>query len=317
DLKGALSNGGTTSRLVKTGAGTLILSDNNMGGLRIGSNSATPVDGGTVVLGTSVVGSQAQGIQLNNGTLRAASSLVVTNGISFGGQTNGAALLAGSNMQFQGQASFFKNTGTTGPAVLNVDNTTTFSGGFAATSGAGSGVGITIGGSGTVIMISNALVNSSALLDTITLTDTVKLTLNDTIGGGLNVGASNILAGNGTIGGSLSLASGAKFVFSLTEKLTVNGPSVTFGGFGVTDLIGLNSSTPNGVYVIFDGLATINTNNLLNFGEANAHDLGGGKSAYFTEGSLELNVVPEPSTYALLALSALGLAGYVIRRRRR
>ncbi|MFM8788882.1 MAG: PEP-CTERM sorting domain-containing protein, partial [Chthoniobacterales bacterium] len=154
-------------------------------------------------------------------------------------------------------------------------------------------------------------------LDTITLTDTVKLTLNDTIGGGLNVGASNILAGNGTIGGSLSLASGAKFVFSLTEKLTVNGPSVTFGGFGVTDLIGLNSSTPNGVYVIFDGLATINTNNLLNFGEANAHDLGGGKSAYFTEGSLELNVVPEPSTYALLALSALGLAGYVIRRRRR
>ncbi|MFM8655595.1 MAG: PEP-CTERM sorting domain-containing protein, partial [Chthoniobacterales bacterium] len=284
-------------------------------GVRVGAAGATPTDGGTVVLENSVIGTQAQAIQHNYGTLRAASNLVFTNGLSIGGRTNGAALLAGSNMEFQGASAFFRGTGTTGELVLNVDNNTTFSGGFSATSGGGSATGVTIGGTGEVIISGT----SSALVDTITLTDTVQLTLNNAIGGNLNVGASNVLAGNGTIGGSLSLASGAKFVFSLTDTLTVNGPSVTFGGFGVTDLIGLNSSTPNGVYVyvIFDGLATINTNNLLNFGEANAHDLGGGKSAYFTEGSLELNVVPEPSTYALLALSALGLAGHAIRRRRR
>ncbi|MFM8458547.1 MAG: PEP-CTERM sorting domain-containing protein, partial [Chthoniobacterales bacterium] len=316
-LNGALSYSTNTSsgRIAKTGSGTLILSGaNNMGGVRVGAAAATPTDGGTVVLQSSIVGTNAQAIQFNYGTLQAASSLVFTNGLSIGGRTNGAAVLGGSNMEFQGQSAFFRGTGTSGELVLNVNNDTTFSGGFAATGGGGgTATGITIGGTGEII-ISGA---SSALVDTITLTDTVKLTLNNAIGGNLNVGASNVLAGNGTIGGSLSLASGAKFVFSLTDTLTVNGPSVTFGGFGVTDLIGLNSSTPNGVYVIFDGLATINTNNLLNFGAGNAHDLGGGKSAYFTEGSLELNVVPEPSTYALLALSALGLAGHVIRRRRR
>jgi len=33
--------------------------------------------------------------------------------------------------------------------------------------------------------------------------------------------------------------------------------------------------------------------------------------------SIDVQVVPEPSTYAMLALSAAGLGGYVIRRRRR
>jgi autotransporter-associated beta strand protein len=312
DLNGALSNGGTTSRLVKTGAGTLMLSDNNTGGLRVGSNSATPVDGGTVVLGSSVVGSQAQAIQLNYGTLQAASSLVITNGLSIGGQTNSAAILAGSSMEFQGQAAFFRNTGTTGPVVLNVSNTTTFSGGFGASSGSGSGTGVTIGGNGEMIISGS----SSALVDTITLTDTVKLTLNSTLGGSLIVGGSNVLAGNGTVTGNLSFLSGGKFELNLVSPLTISGgSSVSFADFGIDDIAGLSSSTAVGTYSLFSG--TVNTNNLANIGAGNAFDLGSGKSAYFSIGSLEVNVVPEPSTYALLVLSAAGLGAHVIRRRRR
>jgi autotransporter-associated beta strand protein len=324
DLNGALSNGGGTGRIAKTGSGTLVLSAaNNMGGLRVGTSGSTPVDGGTVILENSVVGTQAQAIQHNYGTLRAASNLVFTNGLSIGGRTNGAAILAGSNMEFQGQSSFFRGTGTTGELVLNVENTTTFSGGFGGTSGGGTATGVTIGGNGHVIISGN----SSLLPDTITLTDTVKLTLTNTIGGGVSIGngVAATLGGSGGLLGSLFLGSDAKFIFDLNNTglnaLTVGDSAtdtVSFGaGFGIDSLVGLDSSVANGTYTIIDGPATFDFANVSNLGSNNAVSLGDGKFAYFSEGSLQVNVVPEPSTYAMLALAGAGFAGYVIRRRRR
>ena len=318
DLNGALSNGGLTGRIAKTGAGTLILSAaNNMGGLRVGTAGSTPVDGGTVILENSVVGTQAQAIQHNFGVLSAASNLTITNGLSIGGRTAAVAVLSGGDMEFQGQSGFFRGTGTSGELRLDVNNTTTFSGGFAATSGSGSATGVTFGGSGEIVISGT----SSALIDNITLADSITLTLNSEIGGGVAVGSLATLGGTGSMGGSLSFASGAKLVFDLNavdaNALTVNGGSVSFAGFGIDDLVGLDSSVANGAYTILDGSAIIETANLGNLGLANAFDLGGGKSAYFSEGSLVVNVVPEPSTYAMLALAGAGFAGYVIRRRRR
>ncbi len=123
------------------------------------------------------------------------------------------------------------------------------------------------------------------------------------------------LGGNGSVAGSLSLEDGAKFVFSLTETFKVNGASVAFGGFAISDLVGFDNSVANGDYALILGSATFNYTNLDNYGEVNAIALGGGRIAYFDDGAsagLTLKVIPEPATWALI-----GLAGILAARRRR
>ena len=132
----------------------------------------------------------------------------------------------------------------------------------------------------------------------------------------VSVSSGAAFGGSGVLGGNLTLEAGAQFVFSLSDALTVNGSSVSFGRFGIDDLVGLDSTVPNGAYTLIDGTATIDVANLLHVGEASAFDLGGGKEAYFSIGSLVVNVVPEPSTYALLGLAAVALGGHVLRQRR-
>ncbi len=132
----------------------------------------------------------------------------------------------------------------------------------------------------------------------------------------VSVSSGAAFGGSGVLGGNLTLEAGAQFVFSLSDALTVNGSSVSFGRFGIDDLVGLDSTVPNGAYTLIDGTATIDVANLLHVGEASAFDLGGGKEAYFSIGSLVVNVVPEPSTCALLGLAAVALGGHVLRQRR-
>jgi autotransporter-associated beta strand protein len=165
-------------------------------------------------------------------------------------------------------------------------------------------------GSGMTILSGNNTYTGPTTVVNGTLLVDGELSLSD-----VSVSSGAAFGGSGILGGNLTLEAGAKFVFSLSNALTVNGSSVNFGRFGIDDLVGLDSTVADGAYTLIDGTATIDFANLVHMGEANAFDLVGGKQAYFSTGSLVVNVVPEPSTYALLGLGAIGI--FVALRRRR
>lgn len=122
-----------------------------------------------------------------------------------------------------------------------------------------------------------------------------------------------ILGGIGTITNAVTFETGAQLLFNDAAALTING-AVSFGGFGIGNVAGLDSLAAEGTYNLIVGTGAIDFTNVTNLGLANAFDLGGGKSAYFQEGSLQLVVVPEPGSLALLL--AFGASFLVIGSRR-
>jgi len=126
----------------------------------------------------------------------------------------------------------------------------------------------------------------------------------------VTVGSAGTLGGSGNIAGSLHFDAGANFVFSLTDTLTVNGANVSFAGFSMSNVIGLDSSVASGIYELINGAASIDFTNVSNVGFANAFDLGDGRSAYFRAGSLEVVVVPEPGTAAFLIVGLALVPAY-------
>jgi len=134
------------------------------------------------------------------------------------------------------------------------------------------------------------------------------------VNGNIIFAGGTTVGGDGTITGDLTLGADSKFIFSLTNTLTVTGSVSLDSTFGIDDVIGLDSSAALGTYTLINGTATdFSTLGLENWGAGNAYELGDGKSAYFSQGSLMVNVVPEPGTLSLLAL---GLSAFALRRRR-
>lgn len=136
-----------------------------------------------------------------------------------------------------------------------------------------------------------------------------------TASNGVFVSSGGSISGGGTIDGDLTLAAGALFNFDAALTLTISGMVSLDASFGIASLVGLDSSVAVGTYTLIDGTSTdFSTLDLQNWGAENAYDLGSGKSAYFKQGSLEVEVVPEPST---CLLTGLGLAALLLWRRTR
>jgi autotransporter-associated beta strand protein len=128
------------------------------------------------------------------------------------------------------------------------------------------------------------------------------------------------IGGDGSLAGGLTLASGANFIFNPLTTFDVSGAVTLPNSFGVANLVNADNSSidwgsiADGTYTLI-GTTESTFGNITNFGPGNAYDLGGGRSAYFQNGSLELVVVPEPSSLAMLGC-VVACGGLLLRRRR-
>lgn len=122
--------------------------------------------------------------------------------------------------------------------------------------------------------------------------DIIEFASGSSMAGDLAVGSGDSIAGGGTITGDLNMSAGALFQFDPTTTLTVAGSVSLDTSFGIDDLAGLDSAVAAGTYVIIDGTSTdFDSIGIENWGPENAYDLGSGKSAYFSSGSLQVTVV--------------------------
>lgn len=154
-ITGNISATSAGGRIHKLGDGTLeLLGDDSglLGGVRLGTAGATPVNGGTLIvnsatsLGPGGVGTSGQ-FQFNAGILRATAAIQFpsTLALSIGGSSPLPTTFAGSDVEFLGAASLFL-TGAA-PHILIADSNVRF-----ASAITGSTAGLTVRGIGSLTL---------------------------------------------------------------------------------------------------------------------------------------------------------------------
>lgn len=283
------------------------LSGNNtyLGATAVGTNATLNILGGSSIGNSSAV-TLASGSALNFNTSNETVGSIASSG------TNGTINLGANTLTTGGD-----NTSTSyGGAIAGVGGSLTKVGnGIMTLTAAQTYNGTTTVSAGTLLLASGASLASNVQV-------AAGATLNATASG-LGIATGQRIGGDGTVTGDLTLTSGAQFVFSLTQTLDVTGTvTVDSATFGVASLVNADGSAinwglvTNGTYTLIGSTTTVfSTSNIQNFGETNAlTNIGGsGKSAYFENGSLQLVVIPEPSTWAMFALGLTALG--VFRRR--
>jgi len=305
-LNGSGSGGTEFVDTVSNGSGSNVvaLTVNTSGGgvttLR-GNNTysgGTTLEAGVLALrNSSALGSGV--LTINGGTLGSViADRTISNQVNISGDFNLGIGGAGS-----------RTTTFTGDVGLGGQERTVSLGNSATFSGALSNGGLVIDGGGNpdrVLTLSGAsdyigstTVQSGTLLVTGTLGNTA-----------VTVQSGGIIGGTGVLGGDLHFDAGAQFLFNPSSPLTVDG-TVSFEGFSIANLFGfdVNSTIDNGIYTLIGG--SVNMANV----DTSAFTLADGRTAFFQEGSLQLHVIPEPGTLALV-LVAFGAAFGTMRRRK-
>lgn len=276
EIAGAIvdNSGSNTTSLTKQGTGTWIVSGANT------YSGGTNIAAGTLSFANGSLGSSGNinftgnsALQWNGtNTQDVSSRVVMNNGVTSTFDTNGNNVIFSSAVGSLSTGALVKN----GAGTLTLNGSNTYTG-------------------TTTVSAGTMLVNGSLGNTAVTV-------------------SAGAFGGSGSIGSTLNLAGGSFHVVDLSDPLQVLGNVSIYSGFGVANLAGLTwGSVDDGTYTLIDGnLATGVFVSLANNSIATAFDIGGGRSAYFQEGSLRLVVIPETSTVLLGGLGMLAL----MRRRR-
>lgn len=334
------------STLAKSGAGTLALvGDNtglsgtlsfgsngvNAGYLRIGHSGALGAISNVNLGGTQTGG--VSGIELVGG-------VVIATSITTAGRQNPTTtgyILRNSSGDNAWNGNITINNGGGSYGFVSDSGTLTLAGDIESVWASAFGPrGVSFAGDGDFV-VTGKLLGVGELSENLNITKSGSGTLtiagvNNTYSGATNVDAGTLLVtgalgatkvtvagdaifgGSGSLGGDLDFLLGAKFQFDPLGTLTVSAGTVSFADFGIANLVGLDGSTPAATYTLIQetGAGVIDFANVSDLGPANAVPIGGGKSAYLQQGSLQLVVIPEPSS---LLLGLIGLLALQRRRR--
>jgi hypothetical protein len=252
-----VNNGGSLIVAGTTG-GSLDLQGNNSG--LVAASGAGSIALGTVTSGgpTLIVHNpNSLGVgefRFNGGTLRAAAPIVFGSGVTMsigaaGSTPAPAATFTGSNVEFQGAVSLFKSGGNS--SRITVNNTTTFSGGFGASTGTGADPSLIIAGTGTLNVSGGAMSEDLPItVDTATMNIGSSMTnnaANFTIvnGGKVTGGVDNALPTGATLtfgarGGTYSTAGHNQTLSTLTVGA---GSAIDLGGTGTLQFAPTDAST--------------------------------------------------------------------------
>jgi autotransporter-associated beta strand protein len=230
----------------------------------------------------------------------------------------------------------------TGAGSLIIESASTYTG--ATTINAGS---LVLGAAGSIGSSSELNVVSGATLNVTNVTDGFVVNTNQTLRGGGTVLGNTTLNGAlqpGNSAGLLTFSNNLTLGSTATTTMEINGSgdrgtafdAINVGGiltYGGDLVLSLGTTFGEGSYSfdLFNFFSTSATNSfdsvdlgglysgpLINNGSGVWGLTSGVDTWTFTEesGLLALEVVPEPSTYALLFLAAAGLGAHVVRRRR-
>lgn len=307
---GTFAVAGSSTRdlsIIKNGTGTQVLAGQDSRDVTASATTST-----TIINNGNLQFAKQTSLYNNNPSKWTSSKIIVNNGGTLALNVGGAGEFTSANIDtIKGLGS--ASGGFRAGSILGLDTTNAVGGKFtyasaiADTNAGANSVGLNKLGSGTLELTGANTYTGATMISAGTLL------VNGSLGTtAVNVAAGATLGGTGVIDGNVTIADGAKLLSDASDPLLMNGLVSFAGSFGFEDLAGFDVETAApGTYTVISG-SNIDFTNVQNFGVENAYTRADGNLAYFSSGSLVLNIVPEPSS---ALLGALGLLALVRRKR--